>query len=223
MSRSRRIHDRYKRWSDGTAKARRKNRELCKRYPFLIERDYRGNPVWYGKKKYSTTWLDDMPVGWRKSFGLMLCEEMRAELLKFNYLDKYRIVQIKEKYGQLRIYDNGIPHGCKAWDIIEKYSHISENVCIGCGKPDTPMINPGWYSPLCLDCYRKTYEKRIDGNNIEQSYENCKCDDGIIPDTYSYLTGASKDIVVVDITETVQAVRYKWRMEHSDYGNKINK
>ena len=30
-------------------------------------------------------------------------------LKKANYLDKYRIVQIKEKYGSLRWYDAGVP------------------------------------------------------------------------------------------------------------------
>lgn len=38
-------------------------------------------------------------------------------------------------------------------DIIEDYSTLSENICIKCGKPDVPMINTGWMSPVCKECF----------------------------------------------------------------------
>lgn len=45
------------------------------------------------------TELDAMPKGWRKCFGIQMCKEIKASLKRSNYLYKYRIMQIKEKYG----------------------------------------------------------------------------------------------------------------------------
>lgn len=47
----------------------------------------------------SYTELDAMPDGWRKVFGIQMCKEIKQELKKYNYLYKYRITQIKEKFG----------------------------------------------------------------------------------------------------------------------------
>lgn len=76
------------------------NKELIERYPFLLPRN-----VWTDKVDedfdYSWTLLDEMPDGWRKAFGEMVCEEIRNELLRFGEkaLEEYRIEQIKEKYA----------------------------------------------------------------------------------------------------------------------------
>lgn len=76
------------------------NKRLIERYPFLALYDRTGKPL----DGYDYTWLDDMPDGWRTAFGEQMCEEIKDELLKFSYedntwLNHYRIVQIKEKYG----------------------------------------------------------------------------------------------------------------------------
>lgn len=80
---------------------------LIKKYPFLLCRNrWNGKPL---EDKYSFTELDDMPLGWRKSFGRKLCQDIKDLFVISGYKDfieKYRIVQIKEKYGQLRWYDN---------------------------------------------------------------------------------------------------------------------
>ena len=73
------------------------NKELCKRYPFLQITDcWTGQP--YEDEDYSSTWLDDMPDGWRKAFGKEMLEEIREELIRCDYLNEYRIMQIKEKF-----------------------------------------------------------------------------------------------------------------------------
>ena len=95
------------------------------------------------------TELDDMPDGWRKAFGIKMCKEIKAELKKHNYLRKYRITQIKEKFGGLRWYDAGSPQSI--FDIISKYGHLSQTICINCGKPAT-CISAGYVSPYCDDC-----------------------------------------------------------------------
>lgn len=70
------------------------NIELIKKYPWLQIRN-----VWINEKLDSEfTWLDDLPEGWRKAFGLQMVEELDQILRKANYQDKYKIAQIKEKW-----------------------------------------------------------------------------------------------------------------------------
>lgn len=127
----------------------KKNKELIERYPFLLPRN-----DWTGEVEedydYSYTILDDMPKGWRKAFGEQLCEELREALIKVNYLDKYRIVQLKEKFGMVRIYSDGSPDGVD-YPILDKYEEISTRTCIKCGAPATQMTT-GWIMPFCGKC-----------------------------------------------------------------------
>ncbi len=129
------------------------NRKLCERYPFLKYHSQFGNEELSGYD-YDFTYLDDMPKGWRKSFGIQMCEELRDILIEADYLDKYQVVQVKEKYGRLCWYDNGVPDSIwdKYRDWLNKYEDISEKTCVGCGKPAT-MRTDGWVSPWCDECY----------------------------------------------------------------------
>ena len=99
----------------------------------------------------SFTELDAMDKGWRKAFGIQMCKEIRKELLKhgFKTLFRYRIAQIKEKWGRLCWYDAGAPKG--VLDIVLKYDRISSRTCVDCGKPAT-KISTGWICPYCDDC-----------------------------------------------------------------------
>lgn len=148
-------------------KIKMENKRLCKRYPFLQLR----NP-WTDKiiKSGYYTNLDEMPNGWRKAFGIQMCEEIREVLIKGNYLYDYRIAQIKEKFGALRWYDEGAPNSIyrELQDIIYKYEEISERTCILCGWPAT-KISFGWVSPFCDECAEKLSDrvqfKEIDNVN----------------------------------------------------------
>jgi len=130
---------------------------LCKRYPFLKPRNR-----WTGKVvddyDYSFTELDDMPTGWRKAFGLKMCEEIRKQLTKEGNLYTYEIMQIKEKFGSLRWYDNYSTRAIQ--NIIDKYEEISKVTCINCGKP-AKWISTGWISPWCDKCAKNIYNNRI--------------------------------------------------------------
>lgn len=90
------------------------NKELCDRYPFLIPWNrfsgkliteakdggyWPGEPDKVPEYDYEYTELDDLPDGWRVAFGDQMCEEIREALIEDGDLDRYRVVQVKEKYG----------------------------------------------------------------------------------------------------------------------------
>lgn len=164
------------------------NKKLCKRFPFLIpwnrfsgklitdcdecEEGYcPGDPEKYQKYNYEYTELDDMPKGWRKAFGIQMCEDIRSALIDDDDLDRWRIVQLKEKYGELRLYDNG--HKCDSLVpfIIGKYEAKSRYTCICCGERATRMTT-GWIMPLCDKCCAK--EKSVP---ISEYYEEMEKDE----------------------------------------------
>ena len=130
------------------------NKELIKRYPFLLPRNR-----WTGEipedYDYSYTELDAMPDGWRNAFGERMCEEIRNALIEEDYLNEYRISQIKEKYGTLRWYDFGTTR--KVYDIISKYGYISGFICMQCGSPYAKEFNDGWISTLCENCASEAF------------------------------------------------------------------
>jgi hypothetical protein len=145
------------------------NKALCEKYPFLLPRnDFTGNLE--ENYDYSYTWLDEIPYGWCKAFGLRICEEIKVALIAENCLEKYRILQIKEKFGQLTWYDNG--HSDVVDDVLLKYEYISKFVCIECGKlfPEARMVCGGWVSPFCRECYPyKDYDKFCSKKEIADS------------------------------------------------------
>ena len=149
------------------------NKELIERYPFLLPRNR-----WTGETvkdyDYSYTELDAMPYGWRKAFGERMCEEICTALIEADYLDKYRISQIKEKYGILRWYDFGAPQSVH--DIISKYEYISQFICMICGNPYARLINNnGWLYTICENCASEEFDiSRLDWVDATDSFEQIK-------------------------------------------------
>ena len=133
------------------------NKELIEEYPFLKLKDNYDDMMTY-------TWLDNMPIGWRIAFGEQMCKEIKEELVKNNELDFYEIIDIKEKFGGLRWYDNSYLPGIQF--IKAKYEALSEKTCITCGKP-AKWISGGWISPYCDECATKQAKARgVDINKI---------------------------------------------------------
>lgn len=134
------------------------NKELCERYPFLLPRDWEDKvPKGYD---YSYTKLDEMPVGWRIAFGEQMCADIMEILEKENTVEEYRVLQIKEKFGELRWYSNYYNEELE--NIIRKYTELSRETCIRCGKP-AEFMNAGWMSAFCGDCvpWNKNREERL--------------------------------------------------------------
>lgn len=100
-----------------------------------------------------TEWdaMDGMP-GWKKAFGKQYLKELKKQLKKDHYLYQFRITDIKEKYGTLRLYCNGASD--EVYKIVDKYETLSYETCIECGKPAT-KIKAGWISPYCDECFPK--------------------------------------------------------------------
>ncbi len=125
------------------------NQELIEKYPFLAPRN-----VWTDQIETDSdyTVLDDMPDGWRIAFGEELCARIKDALLEeggTTLLNKYRVYQIKEKWGVLCWYGNFVTD--KIYKILAHYEQLSAITCIQCGKPAT-KVSRGWIEPLCDEC-----------------------------------------------------------------------
>ena len=110
--------------------------------------------------------IDGIPDGWLKSFF----PQLKDELFKVcgAYADEIMFYQIKEKYGQLTVYWN-FPDKDYYTDvdnkdieeiiptienIIKKYTEISKNTCVTCGKAATYTSTWAYIAPFCDDCER---------------------------------------------------------------------
>lgn len=138
-------------------------RWLLMEYPWLIMNVGEAISYFDVKDEDVFTYIDCAPIGWAK-----LCEDLCAELKTFldkNNIKSYAICQVKEKYGELRWYDGGIP--AEFWDehqaIIRKYTKLSYNTCVDCGAPATKMSR-GYISPFCDKCASK-YEGKFEDIN----------------------------------------------------------
>jgi len=128
-----------------------KNKALLERYPFLLPRN-----VWTYEvpTDYDYTYIEgdyEFPQGWHNLF-LQMCEDIRQPLIEANQLDKFRFTELKEKYGQLRIYTGETTD--EILTIIEKYEYVSQFVCCHCGKP-AKYMSRGYICPYCEGCIKK--------------------------------------------------------------------
>lgn len=188
-----------------------RNKKLVKLHPYLLPRN-----VWTDKvvKGYDYTWTeyDCISKGWQIGFGEFFLEDLRKACLKTNFLDKLRFTQIKEKYGSLRLYNNGAPQ--EVHDVLTKYEFISEYVCYHCGNPNACVVDDyGWYLPMCKCCWDKFNKKReLKGYRVtswEDVVGDCKVG---LPDEYR-ISRYSKDgdvVTIYDISETANKIRNKY-------------
>lgn len=157
------------------------NRKLIEKYPWLMPWNRTtGRTAVEGfteteEPEYDYEWteLDAMPNGWRKAFGDEMLESINNELLEHGDVNKFRILQIKEKYGYLHIYvENGTDKIYN--EIIPYYELLSEMTCINCGEPATG-ITLGWVSPYCDKCASnlkyQTFKRFEDFENEEINEE----------------------------------------------------
>ena len=129
--------------------------EIAALYPFLVVRDYleadaqtivSDDITFYGEY--------DLPEGWKLLF-LQMCEDIRKASTSAE-LQSLRIIQVKEKFGEIRCYFGG---GNTAIDtIIDNYSYVSGYICRSCGNIAT-VVSQSWISPWCNICKRAIQDK----------------------------------------------------------------
>ena len=118
-----------------------KNFFLVMKYPFLS----------FEKGHFKSTHLDCVPFGWRKMVVNGMLKELKKEL-KRDKIKGYHLLQVKEKWGELRWYDSGETKAIE--NIVRKYTIRSRYTCAICGKPAT-WESTGYILPLCDDCAAK--------------------------------------------------------------------
>lgn len=67
-------------------------------------------------------------------------------------LKDLRVIQVKEKYGQLRIYTN--KGNDRVWDLLLRAEAASGQICERCGGPSQVAWKGGWLTTLCPVCLR---------------------------------------------------------------------
>ena len=72
--------------------------------------------------------------------------------------DKIVIMQIKEKFGGLRIYTNF--HTNELYDMINHAENESYNICEMCGSREDMGQTTGWITSICRTCVGKIAEKK---------------------------------------------------------------
>lgn len=196
---------------------RDENIKLCNKYPFLRPKISRISGMRLNHYDYEWTWADEFPEGWYKAFGEMMLDELKACLEKADFVEKFEISQIKEKYGSLRFYYNGAPTQIseELYRIVTKYEVLSENICIECGEPDVPYTTSGWITPICLDCYRKTYRCRdLSPEEQEEQYkkdtEGCDSHMDAVARWTVYKQNDGKEEVEIHFEETAEKIRKRY-------------
>ena len=120
------------------------------RYPYLLPRN-----VWTGKvsEDYNYDYIIGLaiPSGWYKLF-MQLCEDIRQPLIDAGFLEEFRFSQVKEKFNRLECYNFGAPEIVQ--DIIDKYSVMSQYVCIICGEPAIYETS-SYIASYCENCWKE--------------------------------------------------------------------
>lgn len=84
----------------------------------------------------TSTWLDNLPYGWKQGFAIDMCKEIKRVLKRRKRngdLYHYFIFDVKEKRGELCWHAS--LHTYELDNIIEKYEDVAYHTCVECGKP----------------------------------------------------------------------------------------
>lgn len=147
------------------------NKFLIHKYPWLWPNDWHGNRIPEDKYDYTWTFLDEeIPNGWRESIMEPMCEEIQTSLIKHNCVHDFNVLQIKEKFGYLHFYYNGIQGECakEIRNIVSKYEKISYMTCSCCGK-QAKWMSKGWICPYCDECAQNLLDDRISKGYIDSN------------------------------------------------------
>ena len=175
--------------------------EFIEKYPWLKSYSLFEDGTW---GEYDI--MDDMPEGWRIAFGDLLCEELDSVLRDSGLVEDFSVYQIKEKFGKLCMYVSHYTQEIN--DILDKYSAISKNVCIMCGRPDvSTMRSETWIAPYCEDCF---YDRPFSYLDI---YEDMKyAGDRNIRNNITVTRKDGNDYIAhkINLKDTADRIRSRW-------------
>lgn len=188
---------------------RLRNKRLVKKY---------GNWIrvrWWNRHKmrydFADNYLNEYDAfggGWGMLWR-MLIADLNPLIHKYNLQDTFQFEEIKEKYGEIRVY-----HNCciqEISDLIDSYAAISSNVCQWCGRPDSAVSKGGWVECQCKQCYEKYWSKRGYDKKYEEDFntdpEKCKIAESYIYRRFS--KEGSRDFEI-DLTDITDRYRKKW-------------
>lgn len=89
----------------------------------------------------------DIPQGWQTLIWTLA--RFIKNRAKSKNLDT-KIVQIKEKFGELRIYVDGSDEYIDG--LVDMACSVSQSLCIECGKVSEIRSDKGWMTNICNDC-----------------------------------------------------------------------
>lgn len=181
-----------------------KNKELIDKYYWL-------KPIssWTGeelsKYDYSFTILDEIHKGWKIAFGDLIAEDIQ-KVLDENDIKDFKILEAKEKFGELRLYHNGAPEEINR--IIHAYATASKNICFKCGKPDVAQSKGYWIWTCCTQCYEKapiSKNRKYEDEFGEKEYEPMQ-------EAYSYrqFSEGGYKYYCNDISEYITKIRKRY-------------
>lgn len=101
---------------------------------------------------------DELPVGWH-----VLCLSLDhdlAELCREGIIENFEVFQLKEKFGELRLYFSAEKGYLEAERLINDYAHVSYWTCCECGAFPATRMTDGWIMPFCEACAKKIRRTR---------------------------------------------------------------
>lgn len=159
--------------------------------------------------------LGELPQGWIDAFGQMLVDDINA------IVPNSVVWEAKEKWGEMRLTlicgdylnEDDADNSLRQIDyeeidrVKENYSMLSRHICIGCGKPDVPIIDTGWVYPCCKECFEKHISE-------VKRYEDVKCerDNGRMCDSYVISKWCDDGYrkISIDTSRLAERIRKRW-------------
>lgn len=85
--------------------------------------------------------------------------DFAEEIEKLNIPD-FQMIQIKEKFSSLRLYNNTATQ--EVMTIVGKYEKLSSITCEFCSKKGKFRKDLGWVRTLCNKCYKEKKNEKAD-------------------------------------------------------------
>jgi len=122
---------------------------------------YKRYPKIFGQKDLPLTqtamcWGIECGKGW---FFLIdqLCSQLQFDIDRNNE-PQIEAVQVKEKFGSLRFYTNGVTD--RQDGMIDLACSMSNYICEACGSTEKVTQSKGWITTRCASCRKKAKEDR---------------------------------------------------------------